>query len=111
MVYVNILRKLLRDPNWKDLIVPIVPDEARTFGMEALFRQIGIYSTVGQLYEPVDRENLLFYKESRDGQILEEASLRPVQCPPSSLPVPPTVTTGSIRSPSSPTTRCSAFSA
>jgi len=72
MVYVNILRKLLRDPNWKDLIVPIVPDEARTFGMEALFRQIGIYSTVGQLYEPVDRENLLFYKESTDGQILEE---------------------------------------
>ncbi|HEX7002491.1 MAG TPA: pyruvate dehydrogenase (acetyl-transferring), homodimeric type, partial [Trueperaceae bacterium] len=52
--------------------VPIVPDEARTFGMEAFFRQIGIYSPVGQLYEPVDSANLLYYKESRDGQILEE---------------------------------------
>ena len=53
-------------------MVPIVPDEARTFGMEALFRQVGIYSHVGQLYEPVDRDTLLYYKEARDGQILEE---------------------------------------
>jgi pyruvate dehydrogenase E1 component len=53
-------------------IVPIVPDEARTFGMEALFRQFGIYSHVGQLYEPVDSENVLFYREAVDGQILEE---------------------------------------
>jgi len=72
MAFVSVLRKLLRDEAWGKLIVPIVPDEARTFGMEALFRQIGIYSNVGQLYEPVDSENLLFYKESRDGQILEE---------------------------------------
>ena len=72
MVFVSILRKLLRDETWKNLVVPIIPDEARTFGMEALFRQIGIYSSVGQLYDPVDRENLLYYKESRDGQILEE---------------------------------------
>ncbi len=72
MAFVSILRKLLRDPTWGKLVVPIVPDEARTFGMEALFRQIGIYSHVGQLYEPVDSENLLFYKESSDGQILEE---------------------------------------
>ncbi|HZJ10994.1 MAG TPA: pyruvate dehydrogenase (acetyl-transferring), homodimeric type [Trueperaceae bacterium] len=72
MVIVNILRKLLRDDDWKNLIVPIVPDEARTFGLEALFRQIGIYSPVGQLYEPVDSANLLYYKESTDGQILEE---------------------------------------
>jgi len=72
MVYVTLLRKLLRDPTWGDLIVPIIPDEARTFGMEALFRQVGIYSHAGQLYEPVDRENLLYYKESTDGQILEE---------------------------------------
>ncbi len=72
MIYVTLLRKLLRDETWGRLIVPIIPDEARTFGMEALFRQIGIYSHVGQLYEPVDRENLLFYKESKDGQILEE---------------------------------------
>ena len=72
MAFVSILRKLLRDDAWGKQVVPIVPDEARTFGMEALFRQIGIYSSVGQLYEPVDRENLLYYKESRDGQILEE---------------------------------------
>ncbi len=72
MVFVSILRKLLRDEAWGELVVPIIPDEARTFGMEALFRQIGIYSSVGQLYEPVDKENLLYYKESKDGQILEE---------------------------------------
>jgi pyruvate dehydrogenase E1 component len=72
MVFVSILRKLLRDPNWGKLIVPIIPDEARTFGMEALFRQIGIYSSLGQLYDPVDSDNLLFYKEQKDGQILEE---------------------------------------
>ena len=55
-----------------DLIVPIVPDEARTFGMETLFRQAGIYSHVGQLYEPVDADSLIYYKETTDGQILEE---------------------------------------
>ena len=52
--------------------MPIVPDEARTFGMEALFRQVGIYSHVGQIYEPVDMDTLLYYKEAKDGQILEE---------------------------------------
>ena len=52
--------------------MPIVPDEARTFGMEALFRQVGIYAHAGQLYEPVDRDTLLYYKEANDGQILEE---------------------------------------
>ena len=72
MAFVRILSKLLRDKNVGDLIVPIVPDEARTFGMEALFRQVGIYSHVGQLYEPVDKETLLYYKEALDGQILEE---------------------------------------
>ena len=72
MVIVNIMRKMLRDAEWGKLLVPIIPDEARTFGMEALFRQIGIYSPVGQLYEPVDSANLLYYKESKDGQILEE---------------------------------------
>jgi pyruvate dehydrogenase E1 component len=55
-----------------ELVVPIVPDEARTFGMEALFRQVGIYSHVGQLYEPVDMDTLLYYKEAKEGQILEE---------------------------------------
>ena len=66
------LSKLLKDKEIGDLIVPIVPDEARTFGMESLFRQVGIYSHVGQLYEPVDAASLLYYKESQDGQILEE---------------------------------------
>jgi pyruvate dehydrogenase E1 component len=72
MVFVRLLAKLLKDKEIGDLIVPIVPDEARTFGMEALFRQVGIYSHVGQLYEPVDADSLLYYKESKDGQILEE---------------------------------------
>jgi pyruvate dehydrogenase E1 component len=72
MVFVRILAKLLRDQEIGRLIVPIVPDEARTFGMEALFRQAGIYSHVGQLYDPVDSASLLYYKEATDGQILEE---------------------------------------
>ena len=72
MVFVRILAKMLRDQHIGHLVVPIVPDEARTFGMEALFRQVGIYSHVGQLYEPVDRDTLLYYKEAKDGQILEE---------------------------------------
>lgn len=72
MAYVKILTKLLKDESIGKLIVPIIPDEARTFGMEALFRQCGIYSHVGQLYEPVDKDVLLYYKEAKDGQILEE---------------------------------------
>ena len=72
MAFVRMLSKLMRDKNVGDLIVPIVPDEARTFGMEALFRQVGIYSHVGQIYEPVDKDTLLYYKEAKDGQILEE---------------------------------------
>jgi pyruvate dehydrogenase E1 component len=72
MVFVRMLAKLLRDKEIGKLIVPIIPDEARTFGMEALFRQVGIYSHVGQLYEPVDADTLLYYKEAKDGQILEE---------------------------------------
>lgn len=72
MAFVRLLSKLLKDEEIGKLIVPIIPDEARTFGMEAMFRQIGIYSHVGQLYEPVDKELLLYYKESKDGQILEE---------------------------------------
>ena len=72
MAFVRILSVLLRDKNIGKQIVPIVPDECRTFGMEGLFRQIGIYSPVGQLYEPVDREQVMYYRESKDGQILEE---------------------------------------
>lgn len=72
MVMVRLISKLLKDEKIGKLIVPIVPDEARTFGMESLFRQVGIYSSVGQLYEPVDKESLLYYKEQVDGTILEE---------------------------------------
>jgi len=72
MAFVRMLAKLLRDKEVGELVVPIVPDEARTFGMEALFRQVGIYSHVGQLYEPVDIDTLLYYKEAKEGQILEE---------------------------------------
>ena len=72
MAFVRLLAKLLRDKDVGKVIVPIVPDEARTFGMEALFRQVGIYSHIGQIYDPVDRDTLLYYKEARDGQILEE---------------------------------------
>lgn len=72
MAFVRLLSKLMQDGTIGKLIVPIVPDEARTFGMESLFRQVGIYSHAGQLYEPVDKDNLLYYKEATDGQILEE---------------------------------------
>ncbi len=72
MVFVRILAKLLKDKEVGKYIVPIVPDEARTFGMEALFRQVGIYAHTGQLYEPVDAASLLYYKEAKNGQILEE---------------------------------------
>jgi pyruvate dehydrogenase E1 component len=72
MVFVRILAKLLKDAEVGKNIVPIVPDEARTFGMESLFRQVGIYAHTGQLYEPVDKDSLLYYKEIKNGQILEE---------------------------------------
>jgi pyruvate dehydrogenase E1 component len=72
MALVRMLSKLLADKQLGKLIVPIIPDEARTFGLEALFRQYGIYSPKGQLYEPVDRESLLYYNEKKNGAILEE---------------------------------------
>jgi len=72
MAFVSMLRKMLKDPEIGKLVVPIVPDEARTFGMESLFRTVGIYSSTGQRYEPVDVNTLLYYKEAKDGQILEE---------------------------------------
>jgi pyruvate dehydrogenase E1 component len=72
MAFVGMLRKMLKDPEIGHLVVPIVPDEARTFGMESLFRTVGIYSSTGQKYEPVDVNTLLYYKETQDGQILEE---------------------------------------
>ena len=72
MALVRILQVLLKDKNISKNIVPIIPDEARTFGMEGMFRQIGIYSSAGQLYTPQDSDQLMFYKEDRKGQILEE---------------------------------------
>ena len=72
MAFVAVMRKLMQDKQLGKLIVPIVPDESRTFGMEPLFRQFGIYSSLGQLYEPVDKDVITYYKEAKDGQILEE---------------------------------------
>jgi pyruvate dehydrogenase E1 component len=72
MAFMRILSALLKDKELSARIVPIVPDECRTFGMEGLFRQIGIYSPVGQLYTPVDHEQIMYYREAKDGQILEE---------------------------------------
>ena len=72
MVFVRLLTKLLRDKNIGQNIVPIVPDEARTFGMDGLFRQFGIYSSVGQKYEPEDSDQVMYYKESKQGVLLEE---------------------------------------
>ncbi len=72
MGFVSLLRHLLKDPKTGKLIVPIVPDEARTFGMESIFRQVGIYASEGQKYKPHDQEMLLYYREERNGQILEE---------------------------------------
>ncbi len=72
MIFVQLLSQLLKDPALGRHVVPIVADEARTFGMQTLFRQVGIYSSVGQLYKPEDHDELLYYKEAKDGQILEE---------------------------------------
>jgi pyruvate dehydrogenase E1 component len=72
MTFVRLLTALLRNKDVGRRVVPIIPDEARTFGMDALFREVGIYSCKGQLYEPVDRASLLYYHETKDGQILEE---------------------------------------
>ena len=70
--FVGILKALLKDPVLKKFVVPIIPDEARTFGMDSLFSQIGIYASQGQLYTPVDRDMVMYYREAKDGQILEE---------------------------------------
>ena len=72
MAFVSVMRKLMQDKEIGKLIVPIIPDESRTFGMDPLFRQFGIYSSRGQLYEPVDKDVIAYYKEATDGQMLEE---------------------------------------
>jgi len=77
MAFVQILQTLIRDKNIGRRIVPIVPDESRTFGMEGMFRQLGIWNQLGQLYTPQDADQLMFYKESKDGQILQEGINEP----------------------------------
>ena len=72
MAFTRMLRAMTREPGFGDRVVPIIPDEARTFGMDSLFRELGIYASQGQLYEPVDHDLLLSYTEHIDGQILEE---------------------------------------
>ena len=72
MAFAVLLRNLLRDKNIGQRVVPIIPDEARTFGLDALFKEYKIYSPLGQLYEPVDSKLMLSYTEAKDGQILEE---------------------------------------
>ncbi|HEV2613910.1 MAG TPA: pyruvate dehydrogenase (acetyl-transferring), homodimeric type [Gammaproteobacteria bacterium] len=72
MAFVRLINILMKDKKIGKNIVPIIPDESRTFGMEGMFRQYGIYSPVGQLYTPVDRDQVMYYKESKDGQLLEE---------------------------------------
>ncbi|HTS53737.1 MAG TPA: pyruvate dehydrogenase (acetyl-transferring), homodimeric type [Burkholderiales bacterium] len=72
MAFVRILNTIIRDKKIGKYVVPIVPDESRTFGMEGMFRQLGIYSSVGQLYKPEDADQLMYYKEDRHGQILQE---------------------------------------
>ena len=86
MGFTRLLRSLCRDPEIGQRVVPILPDEGRTFDMDALFKEIGIYASQGQLYEPVDHNLILSYRESTDGQILEqgitEAGSRPRACRP-----------------------------
>ena len=77
MAFVRILNSLVRDPAIGERIVPIVPDESRTFGMEGMFRQLGIFSQVGQLYQPEDSEDFMFYREDEHGQILQEGINEP----------------------------------
>ncbi len=77
MAFVRMLSALLRDDELGARIVPIVPDESRTFGMEGMFRQLGIFSQVGQLYQPQDRDQLMYYREDKGGQILQEGINEP----------------------------------
>jgi pyruvate dehydrogenase E1 component len=72
MAFVRFLSALIKDETLGNLVVPIVPDEARTFGMEGMFRQLGIYSSIGQLYEPTDTGQIMYYREDQDGQVMEE---------------------------------------
>src|SRR5690606_7051135 len=72
MAFVRVLTALLKDKKIGQRIVPIIPDEARTFGMEGLFRQVGIYSSQGQKYQPQDADQVAYYREDKKGQVLQE---------------------------------------
>jgi len=111
MALVRMIALLTRDPELGPRIVPIVADEARTFGMDGLFRQLGIYASEGQLYEPVDSDQVMYYREDRKGQILQEGSRKRAPRRPGSPPRRRTATTASRSCPSTSTTRCSASSA
>ena len=111
MAFVRILSQLVKDKELGSRIVPIVPDEARTFGMEGMFRQLGISSSVGQLYEPVDKDQVMFYREDKKGQISRKASTRLAPCPAGLPPPPPTAPTTSRCCRSTSSIRCSASSA
>ncbi len=111
MGFVAILRALLKDPKIGKLIVPIVPDEGRTFGLESAIKQVGIYAREGQKYTPHDADMLLSYREKATGRSSRKASRRPAPWPLSPLPARPTRTTACHRFPSTCTTPCSAFSA
>ncbi len=94
MAFVRILTTLVRDKKIGQYVVPIVPDESRTFGMEGMFRQLGIYSHVGQLYTPQDAEQLMFYKEDKKGQVsCRKASTSRARCRRGSPRQPPTART------------------
>jgi pyruvate dehydrogenase E1 component len=79
MAFVRLLTTLLRDKTLGRHIVPIIPDEARTFGMEGLFRTVGIYSSVGQLYEPVDSDQVMYYREDKGARFWKKASTKPAR--------------------------------
>src|SRR5260221_14147849 len=89
MAFVGALTALVRDKEIGKRIVPIVPDEARTFGMEGMFRQLGIFATEGQKYEPVDKDQVMFYREHKQGQILEEGINEAAAFPPWIPAAPP----------------------
>ena len=111
MAFVRILSTLLRDKSLGRYIVPIVPDESRTFGMEGLFRQLGIFSQVGQLYSPEDAEQLMFYREDKHGQILQEGINEPGALSSWIAAATSYANHGARWSRSTSTTRCSASSA
>ena len=110
MAFGRLLRNLVRDPQVGRRVVPIIPDEARTFGMDPLFKELGIYNPLGQQYEAVDRQLLLSYREATDGQILEEGITEAGSMASFTAAGTSTRSTVSRSSRSTSSTRCSASS-